>query len=569
MPDKATRINYARRTAYLLGALLVLRVAGIVLSPLNLGPDEAQYWRWGQSLQWGYYSKPPLIAWVIGTVTGVFGDAEWAVRLPAPFLHTLAAWALFILARDMFNARTAMFAALGYILMPGIILSSGLMTTDGVLLPLWSLGLLCLWRLRQDRSPWRYAVGLGLAIGGGFLAKYAMVYFLIGMGLTALIDTPSRKALLSLRGALAGLIALGILSGHLLWSYANGFKTIAHTADNANWGGPLFNLENGLTFLADQMGVAGPIGFIILLIALFSLLKTSTQNTPPTDEADDNQGAQNANIWLACFILPALAIILTQAITARAHANWAATAYAAGSILIAAWLTTPRRWQPRYWAIAAFILFCAAFAIPDMDLSGQLAIGAGLAACTLGFGWANQWRGMGLMWASLSLHGFIGLIFMALAAGPPSWSDTLSLDEAFKRTRGWPATTDALAAIIKETGASAILVDERENWHGLDYYGRGGTLPVPVYTWHRNPAPKSYAETFRLPDGYNRPVLIAAKSKFLHNRIERDFTKVEQLGPLDIQLGANTTRRLNLYLATGFHPVPRAPEWRKLNPEDF
>jgi len=176
---------------------------------------------------------------------------------------------------------------------------------------------------------------------------------------------------------------------------------------------------------------------------------------------------------------------------------------------------------------------------------------------------------MGLMWASLSLHGLVALVFMALAAGPPNWSDKLNLDEAFKRTRGWPATTHAFAAAIKETEASAILVDERENWHGLDYYGRDGTLPVRIYTWHRNPIPKSHAETFHLPDGYDRPVLIAAKSKFLANRIERDFTSVTLLGPLDIQLGANTTRRFTLYLATGFHPVSRAPEWRKLNAEDF
>ncbi len=41
-----------------LAMLLVLRVVFTGISPLNLYADEAQYWRWGDTLEWGYYSKP-------------------------------------------------------------------------------------------------------------------------------------------------------------------------------------------------------------------------------------------------------------------------------------------------------------------------------------------------------------------------------------------------------------------------------------------------------------------------------------------------------------------------------
>ena len=54
--------DYSRLTALILLGLLALRLAAVLLSPLELYADEAQYWRWGQSLDWGYYSKPPLIA---------------------------------------------------------------------------------------------------------------------------------------------------------------------------------------------------------------------------------------------------------------------------------------------------------------------------------------------------------------------------------------------------------------------------------------------------------------------------------------------------------------------------
>ncbi|MAT33849.1 MAG: glycosyl transferase, partial [Ponticaulis sp.] len=67
--------------------LLLLRILTVVFTTLNLGPDEAQYWRWSTSFDWGYYSKPPMIAWVIGVETFLFGDAEWAIRIGSPLFH--------------------------------------------------------------------------------------------------------------------------------------------------------------------------------------------------------------------------------------------------------------------------------------------------------------------------------------------------------------------------------------------------------------------------------------------------------------------------------------------------
>ena len=94
--------NLWRRSPSLCVGLMIalfvaLRVVIIVASPLEIGPDEAQYWRWSEKLDFGYYSKPPLIAWVIAASTAVFGDGEWAIRLLAPVLHGGAAFFLFLL----------------------------------------------------------------------------------------------------------------------------------------------------------------------------------------------------------------------------------------------------------------------------------------------------------------------------------------------------------------------------------------------------------------------------------------------------------------------------------------
>jgi 4-amino-4-deoxy-L-arabinose transferase-like glycosyltransferase len=59
--------------------LTVLRVA-LFVTPFELYPDEAQYWLWSRDLAFGYFSKPPMIAWLIWATTGVGGDAEPWVR---------------------------------------------------------------------------------------------------------------------------------------------------------------------------------------------------------------------------------------------------------------------------------------------------------------------------------------------------------------------------------------------------------------------------------------------------------------------------------------------------------
>jgi hypothetical protein len=55
----------------LLALLLVTAYRGWCLytSNLDLYLDEAQYWTWAQQLQWGYYSKPPVIAALIALTT--------------------------------------------------------------------------------------------------------------------------------------------------------------------------------------------------------------------------------------------------------------------------------------------------------------------------------------------------------------------------------------------------------------------------------------------------------------------------------------------------------------------
>ncbi|MEM7493664.1 MAG: glycosyltransferase family 39 protein [Pseudomonadota bacterium] len=495
----------------IISGLLALRLLLVVVSPMELYADEAQYWRWSTSLDWGYYSKPPLIAWVIALGTSIFGDSEWAIRIFAPVLHSLAAVFLFVLARQMFGLKAGLITVVAYLSMPGITLSSSVISTDGVLFPFWCLALLLFWRLREGEAGWGSVILLGVAVGLGFLSKYAMLYFALGIGLTILFDQPSRRALLSARGGLVAAVALAVLSPHLIWNATNNFATVGHTLDNANLSGPLFNWDHLPEFITDQMTVFGPVSFVALVVALVARPKDYLAAV-----GDPSHSLATKRRWLACFIIPVLIIIAFQAVLSRAHANWAATAYPAACLLVASLVVRSRGWTIAFWIGIGIHILVAAFA---------------------------------------------GL----LAMSPPSVSAALGQDNAVKRVRGWQDLSDQLMLEVERTNPTAILLDEREIWHGIDYYTRG-RLDVPLILWRYQSDPKSFAETQPMSDAIDDRVLVASYRPEFRPRIRADFARWQPVGEVGVALGHRSngcpiSRTLKLYLVDGFEPLERTDAW--------
>jgi 4-amino-4-deoxy-L-arabinose transferase-like glycosyltransferase len=149
--------RYDRWAVALIGGLLLFRVFVVLLNPAGLHGDEAQYWAWAQDPAFGYYSKPPLIAWVIWTTTALFGDAEWAVRLASPFLHSMTAVLTYLTATRLYGAKTGFFASALYVLMPGVALSASIISTDAALLVFVALFIHAWVRLRE-RATWVWAL---------------------------------------------------------------------------------------------------------------------------------------------------------------------------------------------------------------------------------------------------------------------------------------------------------------------------------------------------------------------------------------------------------------------------
>ena len=337
------------------GALTLVRIATLALSDANLSPDESQYWYWSRDPAFGYFSKPPLIAWAIALTTGLFGNDEWAVRLSAPLFHFGAAAFLYLTAKAQFDERTAIWTGLAWATMPGVIVSSFVVTTDAPLLFFWSGAIYFLFRIAaaEGRAHIATYAALGVMVGLGFLAKYAMLYFIAASLAALLVLPPVRLALLRLKGLATIAVIIALATPNTLWNADHDFQTVAHTAANANWGGSLFHIGKFFEFFAAQPVVAGIVPFFALMFMTYRWRVTITE---------DNRREWKMALLLVLALTP-LVIVCVQAFISRAHANWAAAAYPSTVMAMTAWLFRNRLALLVKASLGLHTIFTAAFIV--------------------------------------------------------------------------------------------------------------------------------------------------------------------------------------------------------------
>ena len=362
MPSIAASSHAARDRGWLARAVAIaalvtiLRLVALAYDRRELFVDEAQYWLWGQSLAWGYFSKPPAIGWVIRAATEIGGsDAPFWVRAPAPPLHGGTALLLGALAARLSGARAALWTVAVYLTMPLVTVGSLLMTTDTVMLPCLAGALLAWVAAIRRRSP-AFGALAGVLVGLGFLAKYAAIYYVGTAALAALLVPQARP---SAGAALAGAAALvAVASPNLAWNLSHGLITLQHTVDNAEWArDPAARVAFEPGKLAEFAGAQAVVFGPVFLAALTWLGLTWRRRSP-------------AIRALVLFSLPILALICAQAAVSRAYANWAAPAYLAGSVAAAIHLSE----RARGWlALGVGLGAAVAIAIPLVATRPDLA----------------------------------------------------------------------------------------------------------------------------------------------------------------------------------------------------
>ena len=298
--------------------LIIIKLISIHLTQFSLYGDEAQYWLWSKSPDFGYYSKPPLLAWFLSIYSFLFGDSFFSLKVFPILIYLFTSFGVYKICLGLsFSKNNSALCSVSFLIIPAASLSSFLISTDLLLLLFWSLAMAKVLKIRFNESTLDFFL-LGLFTGLAFLAKYAAIYFFLSLFLLVIID---KKILYvfkrNLFKTLIFLITfIFVLLPNIYWNINNEWITLSHTSDNANLKNLNFNFKEPLGFIIAQILMVGP----VLFFSFFVLLKSFYLDFE--------------NKFLLVFSMPIIFIVLVESFLVRANANWAAPALISLFILL-------------------------------------------------------------------------------------------------------------------------------------------------------------------------------------------------------------------------------------------
>jgi len=318
---------------------LAKRVFGIVVlwrllylipftAKFDLVGDESYYWDWGRQLDWGYFSKPPMIGWLMGLVGRLSGNTEWGVRLGSLALGSISLWLLYKLADRLFGARTALWALLLGALTPANAGLNLLLTIDAPLVLCWTAALLVFWGLLEKPGNAGRWMLLTVILGLGYLSKQMMLVFPLLMIVFCWFTATARPLLRQPVFWLCIGASLLFMTPVIIWNAQHGWVTVQHTGSHFSVKADATILDHvGMFFgfLGLQALIFTPLTWLILMAAAFGGLKHWKR-------------LNAAERYLVLFSAPALAVFVLLALRQNVNANWPAVYYLGAVVLAAAWI---------------------------------------------------------------------------------------------------------------------------------------------------------------------------------------------------------------------------------------
>jgi hypothetical protein len=485
----STNHYYMRAFLFCL-VVTLLRIGYLYVEAFSLYADEAQYWAWSKELSWGYYSKPPMIAWLIAATTRLCGEGAFCVRLSSPILHFLTSLLVYAIGRKLFDPRVAMWSAILYATLPGVSVSATLISTDVPLLFFWSLALLI---FASSLEGWHvnWWIIMGLVVGMGLLSKYNMALFFASAVLFFILSRPNRVYLFSFKFILMTAVAILIYMPNYEWNRTNAFVSYLHTEHNANIEGLDFRPWKLLEFVLAQFGVFGPILFgLLLYIPTFWLGKLMKR-----DEYK----------LLLSFIVPMAGVILVISLLSRAHANWAAPIYVPATVLVVAWCL---QFGKQRLLVASIILHLI----------------------------------------SMGLYYNFDFLTQSMKLELTSKTDPL------RRLRGWETFGKRVMYYEGLYPDAPVLSDERKTIANLKYELRSGSVPATIYKWNADGITQDHYDlTADIAAAKNDKFLLVTKSDQQEVRkILARFRRAEYVNMIDIPVHDDYHIRYRVYYLEHF-----------------
>jgi 4-amino-4-deoxy-L-arabinose transferase-like glycosyltransferase len=319
------------------GAGLVRLVIG-ALTPLY--PDETYYWEWSRRLAWGYFDHPPAIAWLIRAGTSIGSETPFGVRLFPVVVGTIGSLLICAAARRLAGNRAALLAAVVFAVMPVSAAGLVLATPDAPLLAAAAAVVYSVLRAieqpARSRESLRWWCIAGAALGIALCSKYTAVLVPLGV-LVALGARRELRARLFEPGPYAATaIALLVFLPVVVWNARHDWVSFAFQLRHGFGGAAGSVLRRELDLVGGQLGLASPILFVMMAIAVARSVRSSPLSS-----------------LLSLSSLVIVAFFAYSATRRRVEANWPALAYVPGILLLVS-VPSGRAWDK--WLRAGIVL---------------------------------------------------------------------------------------------------------------------------------------------------------------------------------------------------------------------
>ncbi len=313
-----------------------LRIQYINANGIDLSTEETQYWLWSKNIDWSYYSKPPLIAWVNYLSGTLLLNGEFSVKINAILIGFVSPYPLYFLAKRLYNQYyIAFIAALLLLTFPFFNYISTYFTTDSLVFLFWLFTLLYTWKAIDTGRiiQWVFA---GLFMGLGLLSKYTMVLFYPALAIFLLFE---KQFIHHLKGlviftVISSLFLLPVLYWNLTHDFVS-FKHVFHLSKATDSQSLIEMLKNIGEYLGSQLLVLSPFYIFLIIITVHFFKKERKQKL--------------SLMGTRYLIIPVVFIWVVFSLIAvkNIEANWLIFSYGAIPILLANYffLDFPVKWK--------------------------------------------------------------------------------------------------------------------------------------------------------------------------------------------------------------------------------
>ena len=266
--------------------------------------DEAYYHLFGEHLAWGYFDHPPMVG-LMTFLSSIFFSGSLGVRFFTIIASCLSLWGMWKIAtynspidssqrtiqrrNDMGEANSqpsTLNSQLFLIIAFSIVMFNiyGFVTTPDVSLILFSALFLLIYQRYLIENTWSRALLMGLLMACMIYSKYHAFLFL------GLIVLSNLKLLKDGKFWVSCLLALALLTPHILWQVNNGFPSFRYHLAGRN---EAFRWSYFMEYLPNQLLIFNPFTFGAIVYVLIKKIHHS--DSPDQTDLPHIDSSQRTN----------------------------------------------------------------------------------------------------------------------------------------------------------------------------------------------------------------------------------------------------------------------------------